>query len=466
MLWLTWDPSQVTTPQSLGASTAGFLGFYAVLVLFTGICARRLALRVAASNFQNQLKRFSWMMEAARILVPIWFAVGLFLLGWRGVVAQWLRPALFPTVLGVVVGTLPAFLAWMGLWWSQYPADRALREQSLLNLLDANLPTHAPPNFRSYFFSNFRLQILFMGIPLLLIVFGHDIAMALARAYGLQGSTLDAVEVFAWTVSAGAVFLFAPEILRRILHTEPLGDTALRRRLDALCQRTGIRYRDILLWKTQHNMGNAAVMGFLPRLRYILLSDLLLERMPDEEIEAVFAHEMGHIVHRHMIWYAVFVVVLAMINAGPGQWTVHELSGVFGKNAETLIACVLFIGQFLLLFGFVSRKFERQADVYAARTIQLAQVSEAPTVTPGSHVGPYGAMVFASALRRVAVVNNIPIAARSWCHGSIATRMQYLQHLAGDASLTLGFDRVMRWLYAGIVAALVASAVGLAVLPG
>ena len=75
-----------------------------------------------------------------------------------------------------------------------------------------------------------------------------------------------------------------------------------------------MRYRDILLWKTEYNMGNAAVMGFVPRLRYILMSDLLLETMTDEQIEAVFAHELGHVVHRHMSWYVVFMVVLVLLN--------------------------------------------------------------------------------------------------------------------------------------------------------
>ena len=74
----------------------------------------------------------------------------------------------------------------------------------------------------------------------------------------------------------------------------------------ALCRRVGMRYRDILLWRTQNNMGNAAVMGLVPQVRYILLSDLLLETMTESQIEAVFAHELGHIVHRHMAWYIVF----------------------------------------------------------------------------------------------------------------------------------------------------------------
>ena len=71
-----------------------------------------------------------------------------------------------------------------------------------------------------------------------------------------------------------------------------------------------MRYRDILVWRTHSNMGNAAVMGILPHMRYVLLSDLLLETMTDEQIEAVFAHEMGHVVHRHMAWFVLFFVTV------------------------------------------------------------------------------------------------------------------------------------------------------------
>jgi hypothetical protein len=68
--------------------------------------------------------------------------------------------------------------------------------------------------------------------------------------------------------------------------------------------------------------------------------------------------------------------------------------------------------------------------------------------------GAYGATLFASALERVAVVNNIPIASRSWCHGSIAKRMAYLRHLSNDPGHTHRFDRVMRRLYWGLILAL------------
>src|SRR5207237_10468366 len=71
------------------------------------------------------------------------------------------------------------------------------------------------------------------------------------------------------------------------------------------------------------------------------------------------------------------------------------------------------------------------------------------------HVGPDGAEIFSSALHRIAHVNNIPVATRSWCHGSIFARMKYLEHLSGDPSHTSNFDRFMRRMYALIVIALI-----------
>src|SRR5688500_15520392 len=91
----------------------------------------------------------------------------------------------------------------------------------------------------------------------------------------------------------------------------------------------------------------------------------------------------------------------------------------------------------LMLFGFISRRFERQADVYAARTMQQQRADAAAaaplptadgTVTVAldalaradealahrrSHVGAFGATLFASALQRVAVINNMPTGPRA-----------------------------------------------------
>ena len=498
VFWLAWKP-EYSRAAVLGqsASTAIFLGGYALLVLGTGLWSRWLARRMTAPNFGRSLDRFNRVMFVARIIIPVWFIVGMALLGWWRAVT-WLlstsRVDLNQTLVGISIGTLPAFLAWMGLWWSQYPAEIAFREQSLLSQLEADLPIHRPPTFRSYFAANLRLQLLFIVVPFLLWVLLHDCIRAGAMlTLGSRWGLDDPENPFTWLAAGAPMFLFAPEILRRVLHTEPLPHSPLRRRLEALCRRTGVRYRDILLWRTQNNLGNAAVMGFVPRFRYVLLSDLLLETMTDEQVEAVFAHELGHIVHRHMAWLAVFVAVLTLFNLGGGAWAMRWMSagGVSDGAAQGTVIGAAYLFKFLILFGFVSRRFERQADVFAARTMELSReavpdvaasdmllaarrlsavgvgdggtamvLEQARTecgVEPG-YVGQYGAAIFGSALHRVAVVNNIPVKARSWCHGSIATRMQYLRELSTDPVRTHRFDRFMLFLYGAMVFALFAGA--------
>ena len=506
VFWLAWKPADSWPPIiGVAPSLAVFLGVYAALVLGTGAWSRRLSDRIAAPNFNRSLARFNRIMFVARIFVPVWFLVGMLALGWWQDVAALLqtpRIDLSQTLIGVVLGTFPAFLAWAGLWWSQYPAEIAFREQSLLSQLDADLPVHRPPSFAAYFSANVRLQLLFMVVPVLMIVLLHDlIRLAATLAIGTRYGLNDSENPFIWLAAAGLIFCVAPEILRRVLHTEPLPNSPLRRRLEALCRRTGVRYRQILLWRTQNNLGNAAVMGFVPRFRYILLSDLLLETMTDEQIEAVFAHELGHIVHRHMTWLMVFILVLMLFNIGGGAWVGRWLSSIGFKDetAQDIMIGGAYLFKFLLLFGFVSRRFERQADVFAARTMemsrrpaphpaafdasaatcqlpvpalafarsgalvlaspQLPQVSRRPRRTLESgHVGHYGASIFGSALHRVAIVNNIPVAARSWCHGSIATRMKYLSDLSADPAHTERFDRFMLFLYGALVFALFAGA--------
>jgi STE24 endopeptidase len=269
-----------------------------------------------------------------------------------------------------------------------------------------------------------------------------------------------------------------------------------------MCRDAGLRYREILLWRTDCTMGNAAVMGLFPRIRYVLLSDLLLETMTDRQIEAVFAHELGHVVHRHLMWFGIYGIAALMFMSGPGEQMLAYLRAWYlrshGQNSwdeiEGLVASVLGFGSFILAFGYLSPRFERQADVFAARTMQRAAEETGVVVAhadanpdnyvtafeahglakvpasekssgatevltpvpyrPGSYVGEYGAGVFASALHRVAIINHMPITARNWSHGSIAQRMRALREMSASPALTGRFDRVMTRLYAGLIACL------------
>lgn len=469
ILWMAWKQDIPLAVDSWRTAEVGvFLGGYGVLVGVMRLWSRWVSRQIHRGNISRRLRRFNRAMFMARAGVAVWLGWGLFGLGWGDFVVDLMGPAGRWTVQtpAALVGTLPALLAWAGLWWSQYPSDRALREQSLLSALENGLPVYAPPSFRSYLKANFRLQLLFTVVPVVMLLAAHDVLLVtVLQPLRITPQERPWLNFGLLLVASGAIFVIAPEILRWVLNTQPLEDSPLRRRMEELCRRHKMKYRDILLWRTDHNMGNAAVMGVLPRFRYILLSDLVLQTMTDEQIEAVFAHELGHVVHRHMLWYLLFVLIFMFALIGPGQWVESHLSfqwlgrWVSEDVAHKLVELVLLIGAgaaFLLSFGFVSRRFERQADVFAARTMQGEAAAEGIN-GPHSHVGIYGARIFRSALNRVAAINNIPVAARSWCHGSIASRMDYLEELSQNPQRTWAFDRVMSRLYLAMILGLIFS---------
>ena len=89
------------------------------------------------------IDRFNIGIAVACAMIPGWFAIGVFALGWKPAVDRLLGPVVnWPLITpGTVLGLLPGFCGWMGLWWSQFPVDRALREQNVLFQLEADLPS-------------------------------------------------------------------------------------------------------------------------------------------------------------------------------------------------------------------------------------------------------------------------------------------------------------------------------------
>ena len=65
-------------------------------------------------------------------------------------------------------------------------------------------------------------------------------------------------------------------------------------------------------------MANAMVVGVLPWLRYVVFTDRLLEEFTADEVEAVFGHEVGHVKHRHMLYYLAFLIAEHSLVPGPG----------------------------------------------------------------------------------------------------------------------------------------------------
>jgi hypothetical protein len=216
-----------------------------------------------------------------------------------------------------------------------------------------------------------------------------------------------------------------------------------------------LRFRELVVWRTGGKVLNAMVVGLTGRTRVIFVTDGLVERLPTEEVLAVFAHEAGHAKRHHLPLYLVLFFALALL--------FDSVAGVLfaaGVPEELMLAVYLGLLWFGLI-GWLSRKFEREADVYGSDHAAVAIPDPGPVVLPGlTRALPYGASLMVRALDRIARLTGHTTSFR---HGSIEDRIRYVAAYASDGEVRQAFRRQRRRLYAGI-AALGVAAVGVAAL--
>jgi STE24 endopeptidase len=158
----------------------------------------------------------------------------------------------------------------------------------------------------------------------------------------------------------------------------PLENAALTERLLELSRRAGTRVKGVFEWKLSEKSkkANAALMG-LGNTRRIILSDTLLERFQDDEVEAVLAHELGHHVHRHIFRSMTLQATATFVGFYLVYRTLGWLGPHFGFRGAAdfanlpLLALVTTALSLLLLpaVNSYSRAMERQADAYALHAI-------------------------------------------------------------------------------------------------
>ncbi len=163
-------------------------------------------------------------------------------------------------------------------------------------------------------------------------------------------------------------FIFAPLLMQFLWKTEPLTDTVLKQKLQRLTDRSGMKYRDIGVWQTGSlSIANAAVAGIIPRNRKVFITDTLLHNFPDEQIETIVAHEIGHIRHKHLLVSTVLVLGYLLSSVIFYQLVMEPLQEPLEgfPILLSIISILFFVLYFKVLYNFLSRRFEHQADLYA-----------------------------------------------------------------------------------------------------
>jgi STE24 endopeptidase len=186
-----------------------------------------------------------------------------------------------------------------------------------------------------------------------------------------------------WWLPATAAWLALTIVLGRIApiliiplfyKCGPLDKKELKEKLFALGKNCGVRIKEVFEIKLSNETrkANAAVAGW-GKSRRILLGDTLLNNYTGEEIEAVFAHELGH-VRLHHVWKILafgaavslisFYLTFLLFEAGTRALA---FDGVDDVAAFPLLALILMaVGLVLMPIQLAySRRLEKRADMFA-----------------------------------------------------------------------------------------------------
>ena len=188
-----------------------------------------------------------------------------------------------------------------------------------------------------------------------------------------------------WLAAAGAFFVVSVVlgqltpvlILPLFYRIEKLDSPELTERISRLAEGTGLSIEGVYRMDLSEETVKAnAMLAGLGHTRRVLLGDTLLDGFQPDEIEVIFAHEIGHHVFRHIrkimvagLFYSAagFLVcdrlLAAWVSRGGGTIDYTRLP------VDTLPLMLLILTLMAMLFeplqNAVSRLFERQADRYA-----------------------------------------------------------------------------------------------------
>jgi len=234
-----------------------------------------------------------------------------------------------------------------------------------------------------------------------------------------------------------AAVLWFPPLLVRMLGCKAMSAGEQRSHIEQFCRSKGVKFREMLIWPLfEGRVLTAGVIGLLGRYRYLLVTPALLEALSQQELEAVIAHETGHVKKHHLLLYLLLFVGFGVILlcTQPLIYLVlrtrlfYELLFGYEGDATSLITVltggpvvIMTLIYFRYVFGFFMRNFERQADQYAMQAMGTA----APLV---------------SVFNKIALLSGNGADKPCWHHFSISQRVEHLLSCQRDNERLKGHD--------------------------
>jgi Zn-dependent protease with chaperone function len=383
--------------------------------------------RLAGALSPGRLERhFQAALLRASVAAVVVFAVAVYGLCLPSFLAAATPFAELPTLLSAAF--LLLFLFYLSLAWTlAYDLQRRLHRTDFTR--------------REYVGSNISFSIPIL-LPWLLISGLADLLEALPFPGVKRLLATTEGQVAYLLLILFAIAVFGPLAIKAFWRCTPLPAGAPRRRIEALCERARLAYADILAWPLfGGKMLTAGVMGLVKRFRYILVTPALMSLLTPEEIDAVVAHEIGHIKRRHLVFYLFFFAAFMLVSlvafdgamslllfVEPFWWLIKE-SGINPAASTSIlfgaVVAAVFLVYFRFVFGFFMRNFERQADAYVYTLFDSAL----PLITT---------------LRKIAWTTGQSDDHPNWHHYSIAERIDFLARCEADPRWIARHDAKVR----------------------
>ncbi|MDI6688168.1 MAG: M48 family metalloprotease [Desulfobacterales bacterium] len=436
LIYTTYPPSEEPN-FTLLETLALFLSIIIAFIFFTSLQFRAFEKQIAKQSHYHLDHQFNSILSKLSIT-----AIAIFILNIYGLS---LPSFLINISVFTTIPTLQALL-FIGLFLSYIAIVWGFAYSSYQKLNMNGMSRQA------YIFSNISFSIPVL-IPWFLLSGIADIINALPFELPKYILSTTEGEIIYFMVFLFGVSILGPTMIRKFWKCQPLEPGHHRSRIENLCQKAGVEYAEILSWPILGGkMITAGVMGLIKKFRYVLVTKALLRFLEPEEIDAVVAHEIGHIKKKHLWFYLLFFVgylvfsyacfdliiyliiyadpLFSIINiAGSDRTTVYSIT-------LTLVTITIFLVYFRFIFGFFMRNFERQADIH----VYMLFKSSKPLI---------------SSLEKIALTSGQPPDKPNWHHFSIKERIEYLKRCETDKRWIIFHNQKIRKSIAAYMAGMI-----------
>ena len=422
LIYATYQPSE-TTNFTAGETTVLFVTLFLLFCGFTWLLFYRLNKRIDREHNPRLDDIFTTIQSRLSVMAIIFFIADIYGLNITDFLSRISLLEALPTIQAAIC--LVVFIGYLSIVWGiAYSTYRRLHSTRL--------------DRRSYVLSNISFAVPVL-MPWLFLSGIADIIHSLPFEFAKRFLSSTVGELLYFLVFLTVIALIGPALIQKFWRCKPLPPGPARDRIESVCRKATVSYRNIVQWPLfGGQMITAGVMGLVKRFRYILVTPALLQYLSNEELDAVIAHEIGHVKKKHLLFYLFFftgylliayatfdILVYFILYSKPAYLFVTHT----GYNQATLtpvlfsiVMIVFFLVYFRYIFGYFMRNFERQADAYAFTMFDTA----APLV---------------STFRKIAYTSGQSADKPNWHHFSISERIGFLQQCERDRSLVHRHNR-------------------------